>query len=140
MGSGNEFDVIVVGAGPNGLSCGAYLARAGARVCVLEKKWETGGGLSTDDFQSPFRFNLHAIYMMLAEQMPAYRDLDLPDNNLAYAVCLALEKLADKNNGFEDAAYSAEAARALVRIAQGSYIRTVRRKAIDTLDVLKRYQ
>ena len=84
MGYGNEFDVIVVGAGPNGLSCGAYLAKAGAKVCVLEKKWETGGGLSTDDFQSPFRFNLHAIYMMLAEQMPAYQDLELPDNNLAF--------------------------------------------------------
>jgi len=67
-------------------------------------------------------------------------DPTMPDNNLAYAVCLALEKIADKNNGFEDARHSAEAARALVRIAQGNYIRTVRRKAIDTLDVLKRYQ
>ena len=84
MGYGSEFDVIVVGAGPNGLRCGAYLAKAGAKVCVLEKKWETGGGLSTDDFQSPFRFNLHAIYMMLAEQMPAYQDLELPENNLAF--------------------------------------------------------
>lgn len=80
----NIYDVIIVGAGPNGLCCGAYLAKAGAKVLVLEKKWETGGGLATEDYQSPFRFNLHAIYMMMAELMPAYEDLDLPDNNLDF--------------------------------------------------------
>lgn len=67
-------------------------------------------------------------------------DPTMPDNNLAYAVCLAIEKIAERNNGFERPEDSATAARALVRIAQGSYIRTVRRKAIDTLNVLKRYQ
>jgi len=55
-------------------------------------------------------------------------------------VCLALEKIAEKNNGFERPEDASTAARALVRIAQGNYIRTVRRKAVDTLDVLKRYQ
>ncbi|MBN1836563.1 MAG: HEAT repeat domain-containing protein [Spirochaetales bacterium] len=67
-------------------------------------------------------------------------DPTMPDNNLAYAVCLALEKIAEKNNGFERPEDASTAARALVRIAQGNYIRTVRRKAVDTLDVLKRYQ
>jgi HEAT repeat protein len=76
-----------------------------------------------------------AIVYTLEKQDPT-----MPDNNLAYAVCLALEKIAERNNGFDDAINTAEAARALVRIAQGNYIRTVRRKAVDTLDVLKRYQ
>lgn len=67
-------------------------------------------------------------------------DPTMPDNNLGYAVCLAIEKIAEKNNGFKEAKDAAEAARALVRIAQGNYIKTVRRKAFDTLDVLKKYQ
>ncbi len=80
----DTYDVIIVGGGPNGLCCGAYLARAGAKTLILEKKWETGGGLATDDFNSPFRFNLHAIYMMLADWAPAHKDLELDRNNLEY--------------------------------------------------------
>jgi phytoene dehydrogenase-like protein len=72
-----EYDVIIIGGGSNGLTCGAYLAKAGARTLILEKKHEAGGGLYTDDFATPFRFNLHATYMLLAELMPPYQDLDL---------------------------------------------------------------
>jgi hypothetical protein len=61
---------------------------------------------------------------------------DMPDNNLAYAMCLAMEKLAEKNQGIREP----EAYRALVQIAQGNYIRTVRRKALETLEMLKAYQ
>lgn len=61
---------------------------------------------------------------------------DQPDNNFAYAVCLSLEKIARRNNGIKDPA----AFRALVRIAQGSYIRTVQNKALATLEELRQYQ
>lgn len=71
------FDVIIVGAGPNGLVCANYLQRAGLSTLIIEKKHETGGGMYTDDFSTPFRYNLHAIYMMLGEIMPAYKDLEL---------------------------------------------------------------
>jgi phytoene dehydrogenase-like protein len=73
---GKEYDVIIVGAGPNGLTAGAYLAKAGARVLILERNHETGGGLLTEEF-SGFRFNLHATYMLLMDWMPAYKDLEL---------------------------------------------------------------
>jgi HEAT repeat protein len=63
-------------------------------------------------------------------------DPQMPDNNLAYAICLSMEKIAEANNGIREP----EAYRALVRIAQGNYIKTVRRKALQTLDVLKEYQ
>ena len=43
------YDTIVIGAGPNGLMCGAYLAKAGHRVLLLERRHETGGGLNTDE-------------------------------------------------------------------------------------------
>jgi hypothetical protein len=63
-------------------------------------------------------------------------DPDKPDNNFAYAVCLSLEKIARENNGIEDPG----AYQALVRIAQGSYIRTVQNKALATLEELRQYQ
>ena len=67
-------------------------------------------------------------------------DPQMPDNNLAYAVCLAVEKIVEANDGnLEPAAY-ADLARTLVHIAQGNYIKTVRRKALQTLEVLKEYQ
>jgi hypothetical protein len=67
-------------------------------------------------------------------------DPQMPDNNLAYAVCLAVEKIVEANDGNLDSAAYADLARTLVRIAQGNYIKTVRRKALQTLEVLKEYQ
>ncbi len=63
-------------------------------------------------------------------------DPQMPDNNLAYAICLSMEKIAEANDGIREP----EAYRALVKIAQGTYIKTVRRKALQTLEVLKDYQ
>jgi len=63
-------------------------------------------------------------------------DPSQPDNNLGYAICLAMEKIAKKNGGIKEP----EAYRALVRIAQGPYIKTVKQKALATLEELKKYQ
>ncbi len=59
-----------------------------------------------------------------------------PDGNLAFAVCLAMEKIAQANQGIKDPA----AYRALVRISQGPYIPTVRRKALQTLEEIRQHQ
>jgi HEAT repeat protein len=67
-------------------------------------------------------------------------DPQMPDNNLAYAVCLAVEKIVEANDGDLDSSAYSDLARTLVRIAQGNYIKTVRRKALQTLEVLKEYQ
>ncbi len=77
------YDVIVLGAGPNGLTCAAYLARAGARVALVEKNTETGGGLVTEEL-SGFKMNFHATYMMLGEQMPPHEDLALGTGGVRY--------------------------------------------------------
>jgi phytoene dehydrogenase-like protein len=77
------YDAIVVGAGPNGLTAGAYLAKAGAKVLFLERRHETGGGLMTEEF-SGFRFNLHATYMMMIDVAPAYKDLELDSYGCTY--------------------------------------------------------
>ncbi len=55
-----------------------------------------------------------------------------PDNNLGYALCLAVEKLAQKAPIKNPAAYQM-----LVKIAGGNYLRTVKNKALQVLDVLK---
>jgi phytoene dehydrogenase-like protein len=79
----DTYDAVVIGGGPNGLICAAYLAKAGAKVLLVERRHETGGGLNTDEYFG-FRLNLHAIYHMMSDVMPAYRDLALPDFGLRY--------------------------------------------------------
>jgi hypothetical protein len=72
-----------------------------------------------------------AILFTLQQEDPS-----APDNNLGYAICLALEKIAKAGGGIKEP----DAYRALVRIAQGPYIRTVKQKALATLEELKKYQ
>ena len=72
-----KYDIIIIGGGPNGLVAGAYLAKAGQKVLVLEKRYEVGGGLATEDVFGGYPTNTHAIYMMMADYAPPYQDLDL---------------------------------------------------------------
>jgi len=48
-----EFDAVVVGSGVNSLACGALLARAGWRVCVLERNDWLGGAIKTEELTEP---------------------------------------------------------------------------------------
>ena len=76
-----NFDAIIIGAGPNGLLCGAYLAKAGLKVLLLEKRHEIGGGLITEEITVPnFLHDTHAIYMSMIDYAPAIKDLGLADN------------------------------------------------------------
>jgi phytoene dehydrogenase-like protein len=72
-----EYDVAIVGAGPNGLTAAAYLARAGARVVLLEKRFERGGTFATDDYSTPFLYNLAQLDLPLGHELPPYRDFEL---------------------------------------------------------------
>ena len=76
-----KFDAIIIGAGPNGLLCGAYLAKAGMKVLLLEKRHEIGGGLITEEITVPnFLHDTHAIYMAMIDYAPAIKDLELDKN------------------------------------------------------------
>lgn len=64
MSTDSRWDVVVVGGGMGGVACGALLARAGLRVCVLERSGTPGGRARTDITQEGYRFNQgpHALY------------------------------------------------------------------------------
>lgn len=83
MSEDKQYDVVVVGAGHNGLTAGAYLSKAGAKVLVVERRHETGGALVTEEF-SGFRFNLHANYMLMLDVAPPYADLELEADGCVY--------------------------------------------------------
>jgi len=78
-----SYDIIVIGGGPNGLCATAYLARAGAKVLMLERHHEGGGGLVTEEW-SGFRFNTHAKLMLMMDVMPPYHDLELQSFGCRY--------------------------------------------------------
>ena len=78
-----KYDVVVVGAGHNGLTAAAYLQKAGAKVLVVERRHETGGALVTEEF-SGYRFNLHANYMLMLDVAPPFKDLELEADGCVY--------------------------------------------------------
>jgi phytoene dehydrogenase-like protein len=78
------YDVAIVGAGPNGLTAAAYLARAGARVVLLERRFERGGTFATDDYSTPFQYNLAQFELPLGEELRPYRELDLRSEGVRF--------------------------------------------------------
>jgi phytoene dehydrogenase-like protein len=79
------YDVIIIGSGPNGLATGAYLSKAGQKVLLLEKRFEAGGGLCTEQVTLPeFYHNTHAVYMMMADYAPVYSDFEFEQRGVKH--------------------------------------------------------
>ncbi|WP_309092164.1 NAD(P)/FAD-dependent oxidoreductase [Phenylobacterium sp.] len=74
-------DVLVIGAGHNGLTCAAYLAAAGLKVTVLERRHVVGGAAVTEEFHPGFR-NSVASYTVSLLNPKVIRDLDLARHGL----------------------------------------------------------
>jgi len=79
--SARETDVLIVGGGHNGLVCAYYLARAGLKVTVLERRSVVGGAAVTEEFHPGFR-NSVASYTVSLLNPKVIREMDLPGHGL----------------------------------------------------------
>ena len=77
----NETDVIIIGAGHNGLTCAAYLASSRLRVKVVERRKVLGGAAVTEEFHPGFR-NSVASYTVSLLNPKVISDLRLTERGL----------------------------------------------------------
>ena len=77
-------DALIIGGGHNGLVCAAYLAAAGLKVAVLERRNVVGGAAVTEEFHPGFR-NSVAAYTVSLLNPKVIRDLDLHAHGLRIA-------------------------------------------------------
>jgi phytoene dehydrogenase-like protein len=73
-----HFDAIIIGGGHNGLTCGAYLARAGLKTLVLERRHVIGGAAVTEEVVPGFKFSVFS-YLMSLLHPKVIVDLELAD-------------------------------------------------------------
>ena len=76
-----SYDAIIIGGGHNGLVCAAYLARAGKRVLVLERRERVGGAAMSEEVFPGFRFSVFS-YVVSLLRPEIIRDLELPRHGL----------------------------------------------------------
>ncbi|MBY0563808.1 MAG: NAD(P)/FAD-dependent oxidoreductase [Hyphomonadaceae bacterium] len=75
------YDVVIIGGGHNGLTCAAYLAAAGLKVVVLERRSVVGGAAVTEEFHPGFR-NSVASYTVSLLNPKVIADLELHRHGL----------------------------------------------------------
>src|SRR6202795_333939 len=76
-----KYDAIIIGGGHNGLVAAAYLARAGKKVLVLERRHVLGGAAVTEEVFPGFKFSV-ASYVVSLLRPEIIRELDLPRHGL----------------------------------------------------------
>jgi phytoene dehydrogenase-like protein len=95
----NETDIVIIGAGHNGLTCAAYLAMAGLRVKVVERRKVVGGAAVTEEFHPGFR-NSVAAYTVSLLNPKVISDLRLADHGLKIVERRAQNFLPSPDGGY----------------------------------------
>src|SRR6266481_5223129 len=94
-----ETDVVIIGAGHNGLTCAAYLAMAGLRVTVVERRKVVGGAAVTEEFHPGFR-NSVAAYTVSLLNPQIISDLKLSHHGLRIVERRAQNFLPSPDGGY----------------------------------------
>ncbi|NOZ38777.1 MAG: NAD(P)/FAD-dependent oxidoreductase [Planctomycetes bacterium] len=81
MAKHGKYDAIIIGGGHNGLVCAAYLAKAGRKVCVLERRHVLGGCAATEELWPGYRVST-AAYVISLFQTQIIRELRLKEYGL----------------------------------------------------------
>lgn len=79
-----DCDVLVIGAGHNALVCAGYLAKAGYRVIVMERRHTVGGAVVTEEIIPGFKFDLGGSAHILINHTPIVKELELAKYGLDY--------------------------------------------------------
>jgi phytoene dehydrogenase-like protein len=103
-----KYDAIVIGAGHNGLTNAAYLAKAGLDVVLLEKNDYIGGASCTQEFHKGWKYSSYSYVCSMMRQA-IHRDLDLAKHGLLIVPYLGTVNFADGDQRFI-AYHNAEAA------------------------------
>ena len=77
----NKYDALVIGGGHNGLTTAAYLAKAGKKVLVLERRYVIGGAAVTEEIYPGFKYSV-CSYVVSLLRPEVIRDLELPKYDL----------------------------------------------------------
>lgn len=77
-------DAIVIGAGHNGLVCACYLAKAGRKVLVLERREVVGGAVCTEEILPGYRFDVGSSAHIMFKATPIMDELRLAEFGLRY--------------------------------------------------------
>ncbi|GLK85777.1 phytoene desaturase family protein [Ancylobacter defluvii] len=83
---GKSYDAIIIGAGHNGLVCANYLAKAGQKVLVLERRDVVGGAAVTEEIAPGFRASIFSYLMSLLHPR-IIRELELKKHGLEVLPC-----------------------------------------------------
>ncbi|MGC2238788.1 MAG: NAD(P)/FAD-dependent oxidoreductase [Pyrinomonadaceae bacterium] len=83
-----NYDVAVIGGGHNGLTCACYLAKAGLKVIVLERRYIVGGAVCTeDDLIEGYKIDVGSSAHIMIHLTPVVRELELEKFGLVYIDC-----------------------------------------------------
>ena len=88
MSKNEIYDVAVIGGGHNGLTCACYLAKAGLKVIVLERRHILGGAVCTEDDLIPgYKIDVGSSAHIMIHLTPVVRELELEKFGLKYIDC-----------------------------------------------------